>query len=387
MTIVDSLRSKHPNLILIDGGDWSEVSANLAKSMKLYRGMQALKYDALCMGRRELESALWDSISAKAGFEKTLVANIQTAGATNGKKLSSQSFKTIERGGIKVAVVSTWLENTPTSGGFYQILPAENYLREKLRDAKKSDVRVVSVYSNKNSADSTLKAFTAKFPEVDAWLLAGGPGRVMSSVTATNGALIVGPGDRGRELGFLTIEKGKDVKQRRAEFKSIALGKWVKDSPAAKALMESSNHLGEPAKSTPTPTPTPTLTPTPTVASTNRYIGNGSCKLCHEQIFDKWQDTKHAHAFETLVAKKEDKNQKCLSCHTTGFGQATGFGNALDGVNLKGVGCEGCHGTGEYHVTSGNRNTVAPTEALCKSCHDAANSPKFVFEEYVKRVH
>ena len=377
MTIVDSLRIQHPDLILVDGGDWGEVGGNFAKSMTLYRGMSAMKYDAVCVGRREVESVLWDSIAANAGFEKALVANLQTSSATNGKKLVSQPFKTIKRGGIKVAVISAWLEDTRTAGGSYQILPAENYLREKLTEVKKADVRVVSIYSNKNSSDSTLKAFTAKFPEVDAWLLAGGPGREMSSITAANEALIVGPGDRGREVAFLTIEKKKEAAQRRAEFKPIILGKWVKDSPAAMSLLGSSKPPSEPPKTS----------GAAAAASTNRYIGNGSCKLCHEQIYDKWQETKHAHALETLAAKKEDKNKKCLTCHTTGFTRPTGFGNAIEGVELGSVGCEACHGTGEYHVTSGNRNTVVPNEALCKSCHDTANSPKFVFEEYVKKVH
>lgn len=378
MTIADSLRLKHPDLILIDGGDWGEVGGNFAKSMALFRGMHALNYDALCIGRRELESALWDSISADVKAEKTLIANLQNTNAANGKKLTSEPYRIVERGGIKVAVISAWLEKAAPAGGAYQILPAEKYLSEQLRDVKKADVRLVSVYGNGNNADSTLKGFIEKFPEVDAWLLSGGPGRVMNSITAANGALIVGPGDRGREVAFLTIEKGKEAAQRRAEFKPIILGKWVKDSPAAKPFLESANPRREPVKP---------AAATASVAPANRYIGNGSCKLCHEQIYDKWQESKHAHAFETLAAKKENKNQACLTCHTTGFGQTTGFGNALEGVDLGSVGCEACHGTGEYHVTSGNRNTTVPNEALCKTCHDSQNSPKFIFGEYVKRVH
>jgi predicted CXXCH cytochrome family protein len=198
----------------------------------------------------------------------------------------------------------------------------------------------------------------------------------MNSIAAANGALIVGPGDRGRELAFLTIEKGKETVQRRAEFKQIVLGKWVKGSPAAKPILESSAANNGGAK-----------TAGASPALTNRFIGNGSCKLCHEQIYSKWQETKHAHALETLVAKQEDQNQKCLACHTTGFGQLTGYGKALDGVDLGGVGCEVCHGAGEYHVTTGNRNTVSPQETLCQNCHTTETSPKFVYGDYVKRVH
>jgi predicted CXXCH cytochrome family protein len=198
----------------------------------------------------------------------------------------------------------------------------------------------------------------------------------MNAITAPNGALIVGPGDRGRELALLTIEKDKAAKERKAEFKQIVLGKWVKPSLAAKPLLEN-----------PKPSNSSAKTSSPLPATANQYIGNGSCKLCHEEIYGKWAATKHAQALGTLASKKEDRNHLCLPCHTTGFGQPTGFGKALEGVDLGNVGCEACHGSGEYHVTTGNRNLVVSNEALCKSCHTAEWSPKFVYDEYAKRVH
>jgi hypothetical protein len=382
MTIVDSLRTHHPDLILVDGGDWGETHGSSTKSMALLRGMQALKYDALCMGRRELESALWDSVAASAAGEKALVGNVRLAAPGAERKAPSRPLRIVERGDVKVAVISVWLEKAVPAKSFLQASAPEIFLRQQLQAAKKANVRLVTVYGNGNNADSALTALTGKFPEVDAWLLAGGPGRVMNSVSSSAGALIVGPGDRGRELALLTIEKSKEVKQRKAEFKQIILGKWVKASEAAKPIAEPPKP--KPSNGNAKVSGTSATSP---VTAQNRFIGDGSCKLCHEEIYEKWANTKHAHALETLVAKKEDQNKLCLPCHVTGYEQATGFGNTLDGVNLGKVSCEACHGSGEYHVTSGNRNAVLPNEALCRSCHTAEWSPKFVYEEYKNRVH
>jgi len=53
------------------------------------------------------------------------------------------------------------------------------------------------------------------------------------------------------------------------------------------------------------------------------------------------------------------------------------------------VGCEMCHGPGSQHVAAEkavkkNFISVPKTEAMCKDCHTAAMSPKFVFDEYKK---
>ena len=91
----------------------------------------------------------------------------------------------------------------------------------------------------------------------------------------------------------------------------------------------------------------------------HKYIGTAKCKMCHNsenkgKIYDKWVTTKHATAYKTLaneeskaIAKKmgikdAQKDKKCLKCHVTGYGEATGDKYSME----EGVTCEGCHGPG-----------------------------------------
>jgi hypothetical protein len=79
-----------------------------------------------------------------------------------------------------------------------------------------------------------------------------------------------------------------------------------------------------------------------------QYIGVKKCAACHFDQFLKWRPTKHAKSFEILPAKYQT-DAKCLKCHTTGFGEPTGYKTAAD-VDLKGTSCEVCHGPGSKHA-------------------------------------
>lgn len=81
----------------------------------------------------------------------------------------------------------------------------------------------------------------------------------------------------------------------------------------------------------------------------------------------------------------------CFQCHVTGYGEPGGATITfnLDG-ELKNVGCETCHGPGEYHARSPlefiSTMVRSPKEQLCRSCHDAEHSDQFDFEIYRARL-
>ncbi|MCP5103327.1 MAG: cytochrome C554 [bacterium] len=124
------------------------------------------------------------------------------------------------------------------------------------------------------------------------------------------------------------------------------------------------------------------------------YITSKKCKMCHKgkkkgEVFEKWQKGPHIGALETLKAKGEDKNPKCLGCHTTGY----------DGKAFKeeGVGCEACHGAGsDYKKMSVMKDKkksiemgmVVPGEAVCKECHNekSPNFKGFDFAKYSEKM-
>ena len=79
------------------------------------------------------------------------------------------------------------------------------------------------------------------------------------------------------------------------------------------------------------------------------YTGAKKCSSCHFKQYTAWKKSKHAtDAWDKLPAKyQEDKD--CISCHSTGYGQESGFKKVDDTPNLKGTSCEACHGPGSEH--------------------------------------
>jgi peroxiredoxin len=122
---------------------------------------------------------------------------------------------------------------------------------------------------------------------------------------------------------------------------------------------------------------------------TGDYVGSAACQSCHVKEHGLWSESAHARAFGTLAKTHEDAKADCQRCHTTGFGEPTGFPKG--GKPLENVGCESCHGPGKAHVDSagkGPATILALTDKcddcvilqICGSCHDDANDANFEFE-------
>lgn len=141
--------------------------------------------------------------------------------------------------------------------------------------------------------------------------------------------------------------------------------------------------------------------------SQNKFVGVKTCSPCHKgekkgAIFEKWEKSKHAQAYNTLLSEASQKIAKekglkkpanesaeCLECHITA---AKADAKLLD-KNFKkedGVGCETCHGAGSAYKTmaimkdkkkaiEAGLTTYADEKAIeaqCKTCHNE-KSPTF----------
>jgi len=110
----------------------------------------------------------------------------------------------------------------------------------------------------------------------------------------------------------------------------------------------------------------------PAINADYEFTGSNKCKKCHIKEHKSWEKTKMGQALETLKPgaaaeiktkfgldpqKDYTTDEKCLACHTTGYGKPGGYAIPAAGdekaakaaKNLAGGGCETCHGAaGKY---------------------------------------
>jgi len=117
-----------------------------------------------------------------------------------------------------------------------------------------------------------------------------------------------------------------------------------------------------------------------------KYVGSKLCGECHDDAYQVWKKSKHAHAYKTLEDVKHDADPDCVYCHVVGMKYIGGFVSAKETPDLKDVGCESCHGPGSKHVADYTVSMKTEGEKNCITCHDAENSPRFDFQKYWKQI-
>jgi hypothetical protein len=113
-----------------------------------------------------------------------------------------------------------------------------------------------------------------------------------------------------------------------------------------------------------------------------RLAGTKSCFQCHRDDCTTWQESKHAHAWQTLAEQNAHVDSYCQQCHTTGFGLPGGFQSAKRSRERYSVGCESCHGPSQAHVERPMSKTPFVARDQCTLCHDRENSPVFDYADY-----
>jgi len=105
------------------------------------------------------------------------------------------------------------------------------------------------------------------------------------------------------------------------------------------------------------------------------YIGSEQCSRCHAEAYAVWEKTPHFKATKTLdeltYPSGRQFDPECMICHTTGLKHPGGYNNLVTKLadwppkpndpkpdpkkvqkhneNLRGVGCESCHGPCSEH--------------------------------------
>lgn len=122
--------------------------------------------------------------------------------------------------------------------------------------------------------------------------------------------------------------------------------------------------------------------------ATSSFIGAEACQSCHAGAFKQWQNSKHAHAIQTIKTASRDSDPECVSCHVVGFSAKGGFASETASPHLANVQCESCHGPRRDHVKNPSVKSKSERKAkdACAECHTPPHSPRYNFPEYWKRV-
>ncbi len=121
------------------------------------------------------------------------------------------------------------------------------------------------------------------------------------------------------------------------------------------------------------------------VLGQDHFLGDLACARCHFDIYRKWQETRHARAWESLVERHRDADPECITCHATGPSQPGGYKGVGATQDMRNVQCESCHGMGTLHDMTGG-DDPDPGSPTCRRCHNVENSPEFDFDAYWPKV-
>ena len=116
------------------------------------------------------------------------------------------------------------------------------------------------------------------------------------------------------------------------------------------------------------------------------FIANNDCAVCHNKIFKHWEGTGHASAYATLVKAEHEYDPECVECHVIGLNYLTGFETMESTPELKGVGCESCHGAGSDHKETQSKDYGRVSVENCEICHNDEHSPNFKFNDYWQKI-
>lgn len=131
-----------------------------------------------------------------------------------------------------------------------------------------------------------------------------------------------------------------------------------------------------------------------------RFVGSAACGQCHAADLQAWQQSRHAHAWQTLVDAEADAARypwpvtaypDCVGCHTVGYRQRSGFVDFAGTPQLAAVGCENCHGAGSAHREDPQQHRLGKVgdgtpAVVCRSCHDFEQSPEFDYRKAWRQI-
>jgi Cytochrome c554 and c-prime len=400
-TLLQSLIERGWDVIPIDAGDQVRRFGRQSeiKFAKTAEAFKMMNYRAVMYGEEELKlssSELYLTLTDKNGdFNSPFVA----ANVGILEQDRPDRFKIIQAGGRKIVVTGVLgddlgkgLQNSDIT-----VSPALASLK-KLAPAilaSKPDFKVLIAHTTLEES----RLLAQQVPIFDLVVTAGGFGEPLYKPEAIPGTrtVMLQVGVKGMYAGIVGLY---DDPNEPIKYQRVALSSQFKDSPRVMELfaryqkeLEQTGLSGLGLRPLSHP-------------STREFVGSEKCGDCHTVAYEKWKQTPHANATESIVNPPgrgdvpRHFDPECISCHVTGWNPqgfypyVSGYLSLEKSAHLAGSGCENCHGPGASHVAAESGDIEASNELLvklreemrlplaaaqdkCLECHDIDNSPSF----------
>ena len=259
MTVIKEQREKHPDAILVDGGDFSMGSlfqtAYPTAALEL-RIMGAMGYDATTFGNHEFDYLPTGLVSmlnaAKNSGERTpeivisnylpMDADTEVREAYN--NYGVKSYTIIERGGVYFAIFGIFgfdSDDCAPNSGMAMIDPvkaAKDTVEQILTECKeKYDAEPVVICLSHSGTDGEGKGEDYDLAEgVDGidLIISGHTHTTIDKPIEVNGAYIVSAAEYGKYLGVVTLGSGKRLES----YELIPVDENVEDDPEIAEMVE-----------------------------------------------------------------------------------------------------------------------------------------------------
>ncbi|MEX2112622.1 MAG: multiheme c-type cytochrome [Pirellulales bacterium] len=358
--------------------------------------LKQMGYSAVAFGADDLRLSAGHLLSSVVTGEPEdsifVAANVSLFGLTPKTKI-------IEAGGMKIGVTSILGKSfqEQLNNDEIEVQPAADALRAALPALAECDVRVLLAHAT--SAECAELA--REFPEFMLVVTAEDvdePKAQPDTIEGTHSRLI----EVGHKGMYVVVAGFFNDPDEPIRFQRVALDDRYPDTPEMKQLMvtyqDQLQQLGWDGlgiRSVPHPRSRQAG------EQGGQFVGSAKCQDCHQEAYDVWSKSKHAHATDTLVHLDPPRqfDAECVSCHVVGwspqdyFPFTSGYDSLDKTPHLVGNGCENCHGPGGAHVAAEEGEDVgvdaetlrkqmhltwnsAKTD-MCVKCHDLDNSPEF----------
>ncbi len=407
-TVISTLKQKRENLILLSLGDISK-EVGRQNEIKMETTMEALErmgYLAHNIGEKDIQMGL-DSLSYLSQIHSValLSSNVNTK-YEQGSNIVPYVKKQLhgEKNIFTICILGI-LSPTLIDDGYadIEVLDPIESLRLLLNELQ-NDVDVFVLLSHATIEESI--EFAKIFPELDLVVSGHSTDNPIDSTTKVNNTYVIPVGEKGKYLGVAGLQLGQksimrdrlqeisletkdyyglsryysqNTQQSNCSIEIIPLDEKYDNSPEMEDLLKiyqqrlRDEELVKHVYREPHP-------------SRNTFTGNDVCSLCHNQIFKHWQETEHAHAYDTLLQTDHQDDPECLFCHTIGMHYTSGFRTIDSTPKMKDVGCESCHGPGSDHKESQKKDYGTVDSENCTICHESEHSPNFQFDEYWQKI-